>query len=71
MHADLTDHEPKRIKNDQGKRIRDDQLYSQLVYMVGAELMIMSSEALDNSEFVIGVDKNKQILDVGEMSDDD
>jgi len=64
-------HEPKRIKNDQGKRIRHDQLYSQLVYMVGAELMIKRSEALDNSEFVIGVDKNKQILDVGEMSDDD
>ena len=46
-------------------------MYSQLVYMVGAELMIMRSEALDNSEFVIGVDKNKRILDVGEMSDDD
>ena len=64
-------HEPKRIKNDQGKRIRHDQLYSQLVYMVGAELMIIRSEALDNSDFVIGVDENTQILEVGGMSDDD
>ena len=46
-------------------------MYSQLVYMVGAELMIIRSEALDNSDFVIGVDENTQILEVGGMSDDD
>ena len=53
------------------KRIRADQLYSKLVYMVGAELWILRTEALDNSDFVIGVDKDEQILDVGTLSDDD
>ena len=50
---------------------RKDQLYSQLVYMVGVEIEVLRTEALVNAEWVIGVDDDGQILEVGPMSDDD
>jgi hypothetical protein len=46
------------------RRIRGDQWLSQEVYMIGVELVVLRTEALLNSDQVIGVDDENKILAV-------